>query len=127
MGNIRSFFVTTNKGIPDLATLPSSVDLSKQFYTSSLLIQIIFFVVFLCHFGLSIYRVVKKIKNPRFQDIPDEKEEEEEKEKEKDEEKGENENGSEEEGGEKEDNLIYRFDDDEEEGSRNGDDGKGKG
>lgn len=64
-------FLTTNKGIPDIDNLPDSTTLAKPFYVSSLLLQLCFFLVFLAYFALSIFRVIKKIKNSRFEDVPD--------------------------------------------------------
>ncbi len=69
MVSLSSLFFTTNKGIPDIATLPASTTLAKPFYIYSILLQALFLMFFIFYFALSIFRVVKKIKNYRFEEI----------------------------------------------------------
>lgn len=108
-------FLTTNRGIPDTSNLPASTTMTRQYYVASMLLQCTIMLLFLFYFILSIYRVYKKIKNSKFKDIKEEpKQEEQEPEKtevdvmnqhelqKKDEDLPHN-------------NLIYRFDEDEDE------------
>lgn len=67
----QGLFMTTNKGIPDLNNLPSSVALAKSDYVYSVLVQCVLLLIFLLYFILSIFRVIKKIKNPKFEDVVD--------------------------------------------------------
>lgn len=62
-------FSTTNKGIPDLNTLPQSVTMAFPFYIYSLILQIIIFFIFVLFFMIALYRVLKKIKNKNFKHI----------------------------------------------------------
>jgi membrane protein implicated in regulation of membrane protease activity len=70
--SFQGLFLTTLKGLPDLSALPSSTTLSFSTYIYSLALQVIIFLVFMLYFILSVYRVVKKIKNDRFQEVPEE-------------------------------------------------------
>lgn len=63
--------MTTNKGIPDMASIPSSTTLSNSTFISSVVIQVVILLFFLLYFALSVFRVVKKIKNNNFQEILD--------------------------------------------------------
>lgn len=67
----QGLFMTTNKGIPDLANLPASITLANPFYINSILVQSVLFLFFFLYFALSIFRVAKKIKNDKFQDVVD--------------------------------------------------------
>ena len=79
MGVSISLFTITNKGLPDMTSLPASIEMPRAFYINSILLQVTILLVFILYFVVSIYRVVKKIKNHRFQDIPeDDKKEEDE-------------------------------------------------
>ena len=73
----KGLFETTNKGIPDINNLPASTTMTRNYYVCSVIIQCIFFLFFISYFILSIYRVIKKIKNPKFKDVPDEEKREE--------------------------------------------------
>lgn len=64
--DIMSYFRTTNKGVYLMADLPENTNLNGMFYGMSLGLEIIFMLVFIGVFGLSIFRSVKKIKNPKF-------------------------------------------------------------
>jgi hypothetical protein len=66
-----NLFTITNKGLPDIATLPGSISMPRSFYVNSILLQVVILLIFLLYFIVSIYRVVKKIKNHRFQEIPE--------------------------------------------------------
>jgi hypothetical protein len=66
----EGLFFTSNKGIPDLANLPSSTTLAKPYYIYSVVLQALLLLFFLFYFALSIFRVFKKIKNSRFEDVP---------------------------------------------------------
>jgi len=57
----------TNKGLPDTSSLPTYTSMPRSYYIYSILLQIIILLIFILYFIVSIYRVVKKIKNPRFQ------------------------------------------------------------
>lgn len=70
----RGLFMTTNKGIPDLANLSSSTTLAKPFYVYSLLVQCVLLLFFILYFALSVFRVYKKIKNGNFEDVLEEEE-----------------------------------------------------
>jgi len=78
MGNLtfNGVFRTTNMGIPNLSPLPKETYLSKSFYGYSIAVQSIIFLYFIAYFILSIIRVIKKIKNSRFRELGDEREEE---------------------------------------------------
>jgi phosphotransferase system glucose/maltose/N-acetylglucosamine-specific IIC component len=67
----KGLFMTTSKGIPDLANLPASTTMARPYYTYSILVQSVFLLFFLLYFALSIFRVAKKIKNNKFQDVVD--------------------------------------------------------
>jgi uncharacterized membrane protein YciS (DUF1049 family) len=69
--SFSNLFILTNKGIPDLGSLPQSVTVALPFYIYSLILQVIIFSVFLLYFTLAIYRVTRKIKNNKFTDIPE--------------------------------------------------------
>lgn len=103
----EGLFMTTNKGIPDLDNLPTSISLAKPYYIYSILIQTFLLLFFILYFALSIFRVYKKIKNPNFEDVIDHDEATNKNPTEKADNGKENEN-------EKEDKLIYQFDDEEE-------------
>lgn len=70
--SILDLFRTTERGIPDINDLPSSTTMARPYYLYSLALQVILLLVFLLYFILSIYRVVKKIKNQKFQEMPEE-------------------------------------------------------
>ena len=60
----ETLFKTTNKGL--LTKYTENSLLSREFYSLSLGLQIIFMLIFMAYFGLSIFRSFKKIKNPKF-------------------------------------------------------------
>jgi len=70
----KGLFMTTNKGIPDLSNLDSSITLAKPFYVYSAILQSILLLFFILYFALSIFRVYKKIKNNKFEDVSDQEE-----------------------------------------------------
>ena len=74
---LPDLFTITNKGLPSISPLPSSIEMPRSFYVNSILLQVIILLVFVLYFIVSIYRVVKKIKNHRFQEIPEEEKKEE--------------------------------------------------
>lgn len=59
-------FKTTNKGILVMDELPQTTTLSRSLFGLSLGLEIIFMLFFIAIFALSIFRSVKKIKNPKF-------------------------------------------------------------
>ena len=67
---LMDLFLTTTKGIPDTSNLPLSTTMNRQYYVCSLLLQCVIMLFFLFYFVISIYRVYKKIKNQKFQEIP---------------------------------------------------------
>ena len=69
--------MTTNKGIPDMTSIPTSTSLSKSTFVYSVIIQVVILLFFLLYFALSVFRVVKKIKNNNFQEILDDEKREE--------------------------------------------------
>ena len=71
MGVSISLLTITNKGLPDTTSLPASIEMPRDFYVNSILLQVTILLFFILYFVVSIYRVVKKIKNHRFQDIPE--------------------------------------------------------
>jgi flagellar biosynthesis/type III secretory pathway M-ring protein FliF/YscJ len=122
--SISQMFTTTTKGLPNTQSLPASITMSRSYYINSLLLQIVFLLIFILYFVVSIYRVVKKIKNSRFQDIPEEdKQEEDEANKTELDAMNEHEVSKDKEG-EQPQNLIYRFDEEEEEGEDKKNDNK---
>jgi uncharacterized membrane protein len=70
----NGLFMTTSKGIPDLTNLSASTTLAQPFYVYSILVQSILLLFFILYFALSIFRVFKKIKNYKFEDVLDEEE-----------------------------------------------------
>lgn len=72
-----ALFGTTNKGIPDTSQLPSSITMKHSYYLYSLLLQATMLLFFVLYFILSVYRVLKKIKNQRFREVPDDEKKEE--------------------------------------------------
>lgn len=73
----NGLFMTTNKGIPDMTSIPTSTSLSKSTFVYSVIIQVVILLFFLLYFALSVFRVVKKIKNNNFQEILDDEKREE--------------------------------------------------
>ena len=63
-------FTTTSKGIPDTTQLPASIKMNHSYYLYSLLLQATLLLFFLLYFILSIFRVLKKIKNKSFREVP---------------------------------------------------------
>ena len=70
--DIMSYFRTTSKGIYLMANLPATSSLNRTFFGMSLGLEIVFMLVFIGIFALSIFRSVKKIKNPKFRTEKDE-------------------------------------------------------
>lgn len=68
----EGLFITTYKGIPDTTSLPASTTMAHSHYLYSSLIQATLLIFFVLYFILSIYRVIKKIKNKNFREVPDE-------------------------------------------------------
>ena len=66
----QDLFFTTKKGLPNITALPSTITMSSNVFVYSLILQIIVFIFLIFHFGWAIYRVIKKMKNNRFQDVP---------------------------------------------------------
>ena len=62
--NIQSLFKTTTKGLQ--AKYTKTVLLNRQFYNFSLGLEIIFLLLFVGYFAMSMFRSFKKIKNPKF-------------------------------------------------------------
>ena len=69
---LADLFKTTNKGILQMEELSQTTSLSKSFFSMSLGLQIFFMLIFIAIFGLSIFRSVKKVKNPKFKAEKDE-------------------------------------------------------
>jgi hypothetical protein len=69
--SISQLVTLTNKGLPDTANLPGSLSMPRSYYINSLLLQVVILLLFILYFIVSIFRVVKKIKNPRFQEVPE--------------------------------------------------------
>lgn len=65
--SISEIVTLTKKGLPDTSNLPSYISMPKSYYINSLLLQVAILLIFVLYFIVSIYRVVKKMKNPRFQ------------------------------------------------------------
>jgi len=97
----KGLFMTTNKGIPDLSNLPSSITLARPFYIYSVLLQSILLLFFIFYFAISVFRIYKKIKNSKFEDVIDH---EETAKNVTERNMGDNEN-------EKEEKIVYQFDD----------------
>ena len=57
-------FHTTNKGLGLVNS--KYVLLNGEFYKFSLQLQIMFMIIFLIYFVMTIFRIYKKIKNPKF-------------------------------------------------------------
>lgn len=57
-------FQTTNKGL--LLSYTENTMLNQEFYNLSLALQIMFMLIFMSYFGMTIVRAYKKIKNPKF-------------------------------------------------------------
>ena len=81
--SFQSLWETTNRGMP--TTITPTISITRSFYTISLALEIIFLLIFMGYFGMSIFRSSKKIKNPKFkmgktsddeENISDEEEEE---------------------------------------------------
>jgi hypothetical protein len=72
VSNIMDLFRTTNKGIYNMTELPATTSLSKSFFGLSVGLEIVFMLIFIGIFGLSVFRSVKKIKNPKFKTEKDE-------------------------------------------------------
>lgn len=66
---ISDYFQLTYKGILPSDELPPVTLLSKNFFGLSLGLEIIYLLVFISLFALSVYRSVKKIKNPKFKPV----------------------------------------------------------
>lgn len=69
---LTGLFKTTNMGIPAIDPLPTETNLSSSFYGCSVTIQCLIFFYFVLYFAVSIARVMKKIKNPKFKDVQEE-------------------------------------------------------
>lgn len=59
-------FTVTLGGMPPFNTLPPSYKLSKVFFLSSIGVHVILLALFTFGFGFSIYRTIKKLKNPKY-------------------------------------------------------------
>lgn len=70
-----NFLTPTLGGMPVIPTLPASYPMTKTFYFSSLITQALFLALFAFGFGFSVYRSVKRLKNPKFTDEDEEPEE----------------------------------------------------
>ena len=57
-------FHTTNKGLGLVNS--KYVLLNGEFYKFSLQLQIMFMIIFLIYFVMTIFRIYKRIKNPKF-------------------------------------------------------------
>lgn len=64
-------FKTTLKGIPDMKSLPSSINMSKSYFIYSIVLQSVLILIFMLYFALSVFRVAKRIRNDKFRDVPD--------------------------------------------------------
>lgn len=95
---------TTNKGLP--ASVGENSHLSSGYYRLSLGLEILFLLLFVGYFGLSLFRSMKKIKNPKFK--TDSKEEESSIEEDEDSNEEEDEKNT-------NDQLVYRFDEEDHE------------
>ena len=62
--DIQSLFKTTTKGL--LTKYTKSTVLNREFYNFSLGLEIVFMLLFISYFGMSMFRSFKKIKNPKF-------------------------------------------------------------
>jgi len=63
-----SFLTPTLGGMPVIANLPASYTMTHSFFFSSLISHGLFLTLFIFGFGFSVYRTVKKLKNPKFSD-----------------------------------------------------------
>lgn len=63
---VMDLFRTTNKGVNLNKDLGAYTDLSRSFYGYSMGIEIMFLCFFVCVFSMSIFRSLKKIKDPHF-------------------------------------------------------------
>jgi len=61
-----NFLTPTLGGMPVISSLPASYPMSKTFYFSSLITHVLFLTLFVFGFGFSVYRTIKKLKNPKF-------------------------------------------------------------
>ena len=95
---------TTNKGLP--TSVGENSYLSSGYYRLSLGLEILFLLLFVGYFGLSLFRSMKKIKNPKFK--TDSKEEESSIEEDEDSNEEEDEKNT-------NDQLVYRFDEEDHE------------
>lgn len=59
-------FTVTLGGMPPINRLPASYKLSKAFFLSSIGAHAILLALFVFGFGFSIYRTIKKLKNPKY-------------------------------------------------------------
>lgn len=66
------YFQLTNKGITPISELPSQSFVTASYYGMSLGLEIILLLCFIGLFAFSVYRSVKKIKNPKFRTDNDE-------------------------------------------------------
>lgn len=113
----QGLFYTTNGGLPDVSSLPASIKMPTSYFVYSLLLQIIFMLFFVAYFILSVCRVLKKIKNDRFLE---EEEDDSKSEKMSSVDNDEKKNKSEIiQAAPIEENLVYRFDDDEFDDAKN--------
>jgi hypothetical protein len=69
-----NFITTTLGGMPVIANLPASYPMSSTFYYSSLGTHALFLLFFVFGFGFSLYRTIKKLKNPKFSENEEEDE-----------------------------------------------------
>lgn len=63
---ILDYFRTTNKGIIPMDQLPAESYVTKSFFGLSLGLEIIFMLMFIGFFAMSVFRSVKKVKNSKF-------------------------------------------------------------
>jgi len=75
--SFAGLFSTTYKGIPDTTSLPQSITMKHSYYIYSMLLQATLLLFFVLYFVLSVYRVIKKIKNKNFREVPEEDKKEE--------------------------------------------------
>jgi hypothetical protein len=64
-------FKTTLKGIPDIKSLPSTINMPRSYFIYSAVLQSVLLLIFILYFALSVFRVAKRIKNGKFRDVPD--------------------------------------------------------
>lgn len=67
----KGLFKTTLKGIPNIKSLPSFINISKSYFIYSTVLQSVLLLIFMLYFALSVFRVAKRIKNGKFRDMPD--------------------------------------------------------